>query len=153
MSHLHAHHASHTLNVWLRVAHKQSLILRGLWGVCLGSCEASTEVVLPESTPECAQRKQAEQLLVPRKALSSWMYVHPFSNAPMNSRMVSLFQNILCLVEIGQGKLENEEHFSSLLWGISAGFGVWSSVWGAAPTPASNTWQSCPSWATCTHRT
>lgn len=61
------------------------------------------------------------------------MYVHPFSNAPMSSQTVSLFQNILCPLEICQGKLENEEHCSSLLWGISAGFGVWSS--GEQPPP------------------
>lgn len=65
------------------------------------------------------------------------MYVHPFSNAPMSSQTVSLFQNILCLVEICQGKLENEEHCSSLLWGISAGFGVWSS--GEQPPPPHQT--------------
>lgn len=68
MSHLHTHHTCHTLNAWLHVAHKQGLVLRALSGLCLGSCGASAEVVLPESAPVSAHRKQAEQLFVSLKA-------------------------------------------------------------------------------------
>lgn len=52
----------------------------------------------------------------------------PLSSAPLISKTASLSQDIPHLVETGQGNLKNEEHFSSVLRDISAGFGAWHSA-------------------------